>query len=123
MDRQNFAIYWDRLRKNFEFEISRGYTLIELMVVIAIIAVIAVVSLFGLNNFRDVEAVKSASKQMLADLRSLQNRTINGGVPIQGGTIPSINIFTVISPSAVSYQINNPPALPLPSPVSMSVED
>lgn len=124
MDRQNFAIYGDRLRKNFEFEISRGYTLIELMVVIAIIAVIAVISLFGLNNFRDAEAVKSASKQVLSDLRGMQNRVVNGGVP-PSGTTGSNNANIVVFNAGVSslfYTINGSSIVNLPVPVTIKTE-
>ena len=55
-----------------------GYTMIELMVVIAIMGVIGLLSIYGLRSSDDSQIVTSAAKELAGNLRSLQNKAING---------------------------------------------
>lgn len=55
-----------------------GYTMIELMVVIGVMAVIGLLSIYALNSSNDSQTVDSFAKQIATDMRSLQNKAMNG---------------------------------------------
>ena len=86
---------------------QRGFTLIELVVVIAIIAIVAALAIPQLGDWRAQQDLDAAAREMAADIRLLQQITINsGGVsPIMSfkttapyGYITSLNL-TAIQPS------------------------
>lgn len=58
----------------------RGFSLVEILVVIAIISIMTGVSILGLSKNRSASKVEIAANQMVAILRSLQNDSINGKV-------------------------------------------
>lgn len=57
---------------------NRGYTLIELMVVIAISGLIAMIVFFGIRSFGNSQAVTNAQLEFASNLRSLQTQVYNG---------------------------------------------
>jgi type II secretory pathway pseudopilin PulG len=60
-----------------------GYTLVETIIVIAVTAIIGLVAFFGINASREAEKLANAQKELIADLRSLQNKALAGA---DGGT-------------------------------------
>jgi prepilin-type N-terminal cleavage/methylation domain-containing protein len=60
-----------------------GYTLVETIIVISVMAVIGSVAFVGLGAAREAEKLANAQKEMVADLRSLQNKALAGA---DGGT-------------------------------------
>ncbi len=57
----------------------RGFTFIELLIVMAVMAVIATISLVGLRNNDDNQLVKQAQLDFISNFRSLQNNVFQGG--------------------------------------------
>ena len=55
-----------------------GFTLIELLIVIAIIGVLSAISIPSFSNFNNNQRLSQAAKQVKNDLRSAQNRALNG---------------------------------------------
>lgn len=53
-----------------------GFTMIELIVVIAVIAIIGVTTVLGLGRFRSGKNVESAADEIAAAIRSVQQRAI-----------------------------------------------
>ena len=54
---------------------SHGFTLVELLVVIAVLAVILAVSLPSFNAFTKSQYLTQSAEQVLGDLRSAQSRS------------------------------------------------
>jgi type II secretion system protein H len=55
-----------------------GFSLIELLIVIAIIGIMTVVSLMMLNNAKDRKDVEAAAKEVVAAIREAQNNALAG---------------------------------------------
>ncbi len=72
---------------------SRGFTLIELMVVIAIMAALAAAFPLAMNRFVAARRVDAAARQLVADIRLAQARSVSSGKPV------------AIEPTAHGYQI------------------
>lgn len=58
--------------------LQKGYTLIEVITVIAIISFLSLLAFYGLGSGRDNQSVANAQSQILSDLRSLQNKAVEG---------------------------------------------
>ncbi|MFZ2024957.1 MAG: prepilin-type N-terminal cleavage/methylation domain-containing protein [Microgenomates group bacterium] len=59
----------------------RGFTLIELIVVVAIILIISVVTLLNYNSYTDRQRVKQAGFTLRSDLRLAQTKATSGQKP------------------------------------------
>lgn len=59
-------------RRNF------GYTLIEVMIVLAVIGVLTLIALFGISAYKQGDAVSVAQREFLSNLRATQNKVDNG---------------------------------------------
>jgi len=57
---------------------SPAFTLIELLIVIAIIGILTAITIPSFSNFNNKQRLSQAAKQIKNDLRSAQNRAING---------------------------------------------
>ncbi|MBI3559113.1 type II secretion system protein [Candidatus Gottesmanbacteria bacterium] len=75
---------------NFKFQIRQGYTLIELMVVLAIMGFIAAVAFYGLRNYNNAQQVINTQKDFVNLLRATQNKVTNGadGSPVKTVDVP-----------------------------------
>lgn len=56
----------------------RGYTLIELVVVIAIVGLISLIGFYGLKPENDAEKLDGAQREFLANFRAAQNNVMAG---------------------------------------------
>lgn len=67
--------------------INRGFTLLELLIVMAIIGVIASIMLFAINNANSKGRDSARKSQVLEVLKALElHYSINGTYPLQGGS-------------------------------------
>lgn len=57
---------------------TTGFTLIELMVVIAVLGVVGTMVFFGIQSFDQGQAVLDAQRNLLVSLRTLQNKVNSG---------------------------------------------
>lgn len=68
---------------------QRGFTLAELIVVLGVIAVIAGMALPKISDWQADQELNAAAREMAADIRLLQQMTVNSG-----GVIPSMYLYT-----------------------------
>ncbi len=82
----------------------KGYSLTELMVVMSIIGILAMMQFYGMHSANDMEKLKASQKDLIVDLRSLQNKALNG--EMYGASSTHVATFN----STTQYQIDgNPP--------------
>jgi len=60
---------------------SRGFTLIELIIVVTVILVISVITILNYNLYNDKQRVKQAGFSLRSDLRLAQTRAMSGQKP------------------------------------------
>ncbi|MFA6077917.1 MAG: prepilin-type N-terminal cleavage/methylation domain-containing protein [Candidatus Paceibacterota bacterium] len=73
-------IFTQQLKKN-----KKGFTLTELLVVIAVMALIGSIVWGGLSNYRDVQALQSTTDVIVATLGEARSRAISSVEAIQYG--------------------------------------
>lgn len=61
--------------------LAKGFTLVELLVVVAIISVISSLILVNWNNFREIRILDAAGQETVSQLREVRSRAINGEKP------------------------------------------
>jgi type IV pilus assembly protein PilA len=92
----SFRLVIDILRKGVPFMNKKGFTLVELMVVVAIVAILAAVALPMYSTFRQKSRVSTCLKSLSGAQTALQayfddNQTFtsidSGGIPSDGGAI------------------------------------
>jgi len=79
-----------------------GFTLIELLIVIAIVGILTAASIPSFQSFATNQRLSQAAKQVKNDLRSAQNRAINGVKDSSGNKVWGIRFA---DPNAYSYTI------------------
>ena len=57
---------------------QKAFTLIELLIVVSLITIITGALLPSFNNYIDAQNVKQAQEQVEDELRTLQNKALNG---------------------------------------------
>jgi type II secretion system protein H len=60
---------------------QQGFTMIELLVVVAVIGVMAAVSVVGFGSFSESTGLKATAKQLNADFWAARQKAIAGSVP------------------------------------------
>lgn len=68
--------------------IRRGFTIIEMIVVMAIIAVLSLMSVSGLLGINNGNATDRASEEIITAVREAQNKAVSGSVAPGGGASP-----------------------------------
>lgn len=76
-----------------------GFTLIELAVVLSVIGLVAAVAIYGLAGFKNTDPVTNAQRELVVNLRSVQNKINNGG---DGVSVKSVD-FSVCATEPCSY--------------------
>lgn len=88
-----------------------GYTLVELMVVLAILGVLSVMALYANRSFTYGQAVRNAQLKLLSDLRGTQTGVNSGAlgksvqvvsIPVNGSTY-TVDSRTVTLPTGVTF--------------------
>lgn len=57
---------------------NRGFTLIELMVVLGVTTIVAMMAFFGIKSLGNSQSVTNAQLELISNLRSLQTQVYNG---------------------------------------------
>jgi prepilin-type N-terminal cleavage/methylation domain-containing protein len=83
---------------------SKGFTLIELMIVIAIISILSAVSLYGWRGYQDNVNLKTAAREVMSDITSSKQRSVSEGVQYciqftHGSPNYSINASSCVTPT------------------------
>lgn len=99
---------WSLKRNTFR----RGYTILELVVVLAVIGVIATIAFFGFGSFNKTQFVIDAQSQFLGNLRAAQNQVRNGA---SGSSVRAVRII-----NATSYSLPDGTVITLPNGVTLS---
>lgn len=93
-------------KKNFTFERNKqkvnGYTLIELLIVLLITILLAGIGVIRYRDFQRRQAVKAATRTIITDLRTAQERALAGTKPAGCTTLES---YIVRRLSNTSYEI------------------
>ena len=115
-----FAAKRDEFRNQ---TVSSGFTIVEMLVVLAIIITITGVTLTGQSSFNKTFTVANTAYDVALTLRSAQNfgissRSVGGsisnigyGIHIQ--RVPSINVFTLFADTDPAPDVNNCHRLPI----------
>ena len=59
---------------------SKGFTLIELMIVIAIIGILSAVALYGWRGYQDNVNLRTAARDVVTDISACKQRAVSEGV-------------------------------------------
>src|SRR5262245_48400431 len=79
------AIGWRRIRGSAG---PRGFTLLELLVVLAIVGLLAAVTLPAMKGMRQSNALSAANRQLLDDLAAARQRAIKDGTVVMVLFVP-----------------------------------
>jgi type II secretion system protein H len=59
---------------------NKGFTLIEMMIVIAIIGILSAVSMYGWLGYQNNVNLKTAAREVMADMTSCKQRAVSEGI-------------------------------------------
>lgn len=88
---------------------TSGYSIVELMVVLAVIAAVGTMAFFGVRSFNSSQTISNVQKEFVTNLRTVQNRVdsgdvLSGGKVVQEITIPANGSSYTINGRTVSLQ-------------------
>lgn len=83
---------------------KRGFTLVELMVVMAMTAIMISVTIVSLSGSRDKKAVESEARKFAAVVREAQNYALTGKQFVSGRVTCSVGIGDITSDEA-GYEV------------------
>lgn len=84
---------------------NRGFTLAELLIVVAIIGILAGISALGLKPIFNSWRLRDASNQVLENLRRAQDQAMQAGdYTLEGGKFRTTRVFLVFDVANRSYQ-------------------
>lgn len=87
----------------------RGFSFVELLVVISIMGVLISITTASYSNFRESTILKNAALQLKSDLRFVQNKALAGDKSTTNCTIPGrtlVGWYLEINNNASSYTLN-----------------
>lgn len=92
--KDNFGVFFINELTNLNM---RGYTVLELMIVISTIAILSMMGIIGLRGASEREQLAAASRQLLGDLVSTRNKATSGmskaGFSLEKSSADSYKIF------------------------------
>lgn len=109
--------------------LKKGYTIVELMIVIGIMAVISTVAFYGLKSNNDRQAVVNAQLEFVSNLRSIVNGVNAGNNNGMHNKILWINTSAGLNTSYKLYDNNGTPpqnileTFPLPSNIILKLQN
>lgn len=83
---------------------NKGFTLVELMIVIAIIGILSAVSMYGWLGYQNNVNLKTAAGEVMADITSCKQRAVSEGIDYciqftDGSPNYTINATSCIAPT------------------------
>lgn len=97
---------------------ARGYTIVEFLVVISVMAVLMAVGFQAMGKGNDSERLRNGQRQLVDDLRSMQNQAYSGNLASWTG---STHTATFSASQYSTYWVDNK-AVNLPQGVSIQIE-
>ncbi len=76
-----FSEYLIFKMKNFKLKFKRGFTLVELIVVISIFSILAGVTLFNFSGFNSNVTLQNLANQIALQIKTAQTNAISGKLP------------------------------------------
>ncbi len=111
--------------KRLTLNAKRGFSLIELLIVISLFGIAASLITASYLGFERNQRVKSAASQLKNDLRLIQNNALSGGKGLSGACASSSNLggwYVSIEPGKNSYTVGGDCLVPLSGEVSFGAK-
>ena len=91
-------------------KINRGFSLIEIMILLSVMAIILVIEAPNLKNYSDSLLLKSTTQNLIADLRQAQQRTVTEQQIYSIALNTGLNSYSLIREPSTVVQTKNLPS-------------
>ncbi len=93
--------------KKLKFISETGYSLVELLTVIAVIGIMTAIAASSYSESKRSAALEKAARELVSDLRRAQNMAMNTAVFDNGGTlvVPAGGYGIHLAPSSATYTL------------------